>query len=130
MKENNTKIEFLGTNQGKKGYVRYFYGIFELPAHERVGDCELRVETELGALEHIGNIGYAVDEDKRCRGHAKNACRMLIGEAENLGISEVFVTCEEKNAASVRICESLGGRLDSSFSFDGKKFCKDIFRRK
>ena len=127
MNINNTKIEFLGTGKDKKGYARYLYGIFEMPAHERVGDCEIRVETETGALCRIGNIGYAVDAEKRRRGHAKNACQMLLGEAKNLGISKVFMTCEEKNAASVRICEALGGKLDSSFFVDGKKICRYIF---
>ena len=127
MKLNNTAIEFLGVNGDKKGYIRYLYAISELPSRERVGDCELRVERENGALERIGSIGYAVDAEKRGRGHAKNACRMLLSEAKKLGSSPVFITCDENNAASRHICESLGGKLDSSFLTEGKKFYRYTF---
>ena len=127
MIKNNTAIEFLGINEDKKGYVRYLYAISDLPSRERVGDCELRVEKENGALERIGSIGYAVDAEKRGRGHAKNACKMLLLEAKKLDTSQIFIVCDENNTASRHICESLGGKLDSSFLTEGKKFYRYTF---
>ena len=127
MKLNGTAIEFLGINEDKKGYLRYLYAISELPSRERVGDCELRLEQENGALRNIGNIGYAVDTEKRGRGHAKNACQMLLLEAKKLGLSPIFITCDEKNIASRHVCESLGGTLDSSFLTEGTKISRYIF---
>jgi len=122
MRLNNTTVEFLGLREDDRGYIRYLYAIKE--GDETVGDCELR----LGDVSpELGNIGYAVDPEHRGRGHAKNACTMLIGEGKRLGLSEIFVCCREDNAASRHICKYLGGREEPVGEKNGKKIYKYIF---
>lgn len=104
MKKENTAIEFIGASE--KNYTVYSYLIRSLPGGEIIGDCCIRIGE---GLDGIGNIGYTVDEAHRNEGHATRACALLLCEARALGLDNVSAVCEKGNAASVRVCEKLGG---------------------
>ncbi len=118
MKLDHTAIEFLSVCDSPRGYRSYLYAVRELPSKKQIGSCCLRFETKEGALLTLGNIGYETDEDARRRGHATNACLMLIDEAKRLGLSRLYICCAEDNAASVGICRKLGAAEESD---DGDK---------
>jgi predicted acetyltransferase len=64
------------------------------------------------ALERCGgHIGYAIRPSQRGRGYGSVVLSLSLREAANLGLSQVHVHCEVKNAASKRIIEKNGGVL-------------------
>ena len=63
-------------------------------------------------LEFGGHIGYSVRPSARGRGIATAALEQALVEARELGIERVLVTCDEDNAASRRVIEKAGGRVE------------------
>ena len=69
-----------------------------------------------------GHIGFSVRPSAQGRGVAKELLRQTLAQAGRLGISEVLVVCLKENAASSRVIEANGGRLESEYSvpeYDG-----------
>ena len=64
-------------------------------------------------LERVGgHIGYAVVPEFRGRGFATLILRQSLDIArDRLGLHRVLVTCDEDNAASIRVIEKNGGVL-------------------
>jgi predicted acetyltransferase len=58
-----------------------------------------------------GHIGYDTVPSFRGRGVAKEMLRLALPVARGLGLSEVLITCDETNVASIRVIESNGGTL-------------------
>lgn len=63
-------------------------------------------------LERGGHIGYDVRPSARRNGYATNMLRDALPIAKGLGIDDVLVTCDVDNAASRRVIEKNGGRLE------------------
>jgi predicted acetyltransferase len=80
--------------------LRYLPGTNELPASA------------------LGHIGYAVVPWKRGNGYAKRALAHMLAEAQEVGLTEVSLTCDPDNVASQKVILSNGGRLESQFSSD------------
>jgi predicted acetyltransferase len=59
-----------------------------------------------------GHIGYDVRPTARRRGHATAMLRAALPLARGLGIGDVLLTCQVDNAASRKVIEANGGRLD------------------
>ena len=60
--------------------------------------------------EVAGHIGYAVLPAFRNRGYATQILRMAVGFAHaKLGLDRVLVTCDDDNAASIRVIEKNPG---------------------
>jgi predicted acetyltransferase len=70
--------------------------------HHELNDA-LRVEG--------GHIGYDVVPSFRGRGVATAMLHQALPVARALGLTEVLLTCDETNAASIRVIESNGGAL-------------------
>jgi predicted acetyltransferase len=58
-----------------------------------------------------GHIGYDTVPSFRGRGVAKEMLRQALPVARALGLEEVLLTCDDTNAASIRVIESNGGVL-------------------
>ena len=58
-----------------------------------------------------GHVGYAIVPWKRNRGHARQALRMLLPIAHELGLPRLLITCDDDNVASRRVIEAVGGVL-------------------
>lgn len=63
-----------------------------------------------------GHIGFGVRPSAQGRGVAKELLRRTLAEASRRGISEVLVICSKENAASSRVIEANGGKLQSEYS--------------
>lgn len=61
-----------------------------------------------------GHIGYAVRAAARRQGHGHALLRLALPEAVKLGLSRVLLTCDDDNAASIRIIEKAGGTLQDT----------------
>jgi predicted acetyltransferase len=70
--------------------------------HHELNDA-LRVEG--------GHIGYDTVPSFRGRGVATEMLRQALPVARALGLTEVLVTCDDTNAASIRVIENNGGSL-------------------
>ena len=63
-----------------------------------------------------GHIGYAVLPAFRNRGYATQILRAAVAYArEDLGLERVLVTCDDDNAASIRVIEKNGGVFEDTY---------------
>jgi predicted acetyltransferase len=60
-----------------------------------------------------GHIGYSVRPTQRNKGYGKIMLKLLLERAKALSITGILLTCDKTNAASARVIQSNGGRLDS-----------------
>jgi predicted acetyltransferase len=61
-----------------------------------------------------GHVGYGVRPSERRKGVVSLALRQVLTyAAEEIGLNEVLITCDEMNTGSRRAIESAGGRLRS-----------------
>jgi predicted acetyltransferase len=78
---------------------------------EFLGQVSIR-HTLTPRLERIGgHIGYAIRPSARRRGYGRLILRLALPEAFRLGINPALVTCDATNAASRKIIEANGGKL-------------------
>ncbi|MCL1804729.1 MAG: GNAT family N-acetyltransferase [Clostridiales bacterium] len=77
---------------------------------ETIGDIDLRIGYP-DSLYYGGQIGYNVDEKHRGNGYAGRACRLVAPVAKAHGMVKLYITNNQTNTASMRVCEKLGARL-------------------
>ena len=58
-----------------------------------------------------GHIGYDTVPSFRGRGVATEMLRLALPVARDLGLTEILLTCNDDNAASIRVIEKNGGAL-------------------
>lgn len=56
-----------------------------------------------------GHIGYAVIEEYRRKGYAKEMLKQAIPLARELGIEKALLTCDDDNVGSIKTIEACGG---------------------
>ena len=79
-------------------------------ADERfVGRISIRHELNDALRVEGGHIGYDTVPSFRGRGVATEMLRLAMPVARALGLSEVLLTCDDTNAASIRVIEKNGG---------------------
>lgn len=74
-----------------------------------IGECSLTVER----TGSIGEIGYMLLPEYWGHGYGTETARILMQQAESMGLMKVTATTHTKNTASVRILEKLGFREES-----------------
>lgn len=93
-----------------KGYVAQT--IYWLLVDEKaVGIGKIRHELTPESRKKGGNIGYAISCEHRGKGYASILLKLLLQEADSLGVDEKILTVEKYNYASKRVIEKNGGRL-------------------
>lgn len=93
---------------GRVNLPYYYYEILVDGAH--VGKISIRIGDNFHTY-YNGHIGYEIDGAARGHGYARQACALVLDVARAHGMSRLYVTCTEDNAASYRTIESLGGSL-------------------
>jgi predicted acetyltransferase len=86
--------------------------------HHQLSDT-LRVEG--------GHIGYDTVPSFRGRGVATEMLRQALPWARALGLTEVLLTCDDDNAASIRVIERNGGSLRETKALDTNKPLKRYY---
>jgi predicted acetyltransferase len=76
-----------------------------------VGRISVRHELNESLRLEGGHIGYDTVPSFRGRGVASEMLRLALPIARTLGLHSVLVTCDETNAASIRVIERNGGLL-------------------
>lgn len=82
---------------------------------EVLGVIRIRHRVDNDYLKTIGHIGYEIKMTRRKKGNGSQILKMGLLEARKLGITNILITCDEKNIGSVRIIEKNKGKLKSSF---------------
>lgn len=86
--------------------------------HHELNDA-LRVEG--------GHIGYDTVPSFRGRGVATEMLRQALPLARALGVTEVLITCDDTNAASIRVIERNGGSLRETKALDTNRPLKRYY---
>ncbi len=92
------------------GRVRAEYLVAQVGT-DLVGRVSLRHSLTPLLLEIGGHVGYAVRPAFRGRGYATAMLRQSLHLLAALSVTEVLVTCDDDNVASVRVIERCGGVL-------------------
>jgi predicted acetyltransferase len=74
-----------------------------------------------------GHIGYDTVPSFRGRGIATEMLRQALPVARALGLTEVLITCDDTNAASIRVIEKNGGSLRETKVHDPSKPLKRYY---
>lgn len=70
--------------------------------------------------EFVGSIHYIIRPSKRKLGYGDQALKLGLIKAKELGLEKVLITCEDKNAGSIKIIENNNGILENKTKLDGK----------
>jgi predicted acetyltransferase len=76
-----------------------------------VGRISIHHELNDALRAEGGHIGYDTVPSFRGRGVATEMLRQALPVARALGLTEVLLTCDDSNAASIRVIEKNGGSL-------------------
>ena len=74
-----------------------------------IGEFQLRTEFPEKVMLDIGSIGYAVRVSEQGKGYGKEILRLGLELAKQHGMEKVLLTINDKNTASIRVCEEMGG---------------------
>lgn len=76
-----------------------------------VGMGKIRHELTEASRKNGGNIGYAISRPFRGRGYGSLLLKMLLEEAQRIGVKEIVLTINKDNFASREVCHKNGGYL-------------------
>ena len=85
--------------------------LWAIAEHEFVGRISIRHELTDALRVEGGHVGYDTVPSFRGRGVASEMLRLSLPMARALGLASVLVTCDDTNAASIRVIEKNGGVL-------------------
>jgi predicted acetyltransferase len=84
------------------------------------GRISIRHELNENLKVEGGHIGYDTVPEFRGRGVATRMLAAALPIAERLGLERVLLTCNDSNAASIRVIEKNGGVLETTRMVPGK----------
>ena len=88
----------------------YYYDIIDIPSGETAGKISVRIGNNFHSY-YNGHIGYEVFEVYRGRGIAAKACKIVLDVARFHGMTSIYLTCGESNAASKKTIERHGAEF-------------------
>lgn len=90
-----------------------------------IGRASIRHSLTAALGKVAGHIGYAVLPEFRNRGYATQILREATRFAhDELGLNRVLVTCDDDNAASIRVIEKNGGVYEDTYDDSTLRFPK------
>ena len=92
------------------GYVKQ-WSYWLMDCDKPVGYGKLRERATEASKKFGGNIGYAIDPLHRGKGYGNQLFKLLLLEAKNKQIREVYSTVEKFNYSSKKVHEKCGGQL-------------------
>ncbi len=101
------------------------FAIIDRQSGDKAGEIALRAG-DSRPLFYLGHIGYHVDPAYRGHHYALRACRLCLPLLKEMGMGSLVITTDEDNAASIRTCEGLGCRLESTVNVP--RWCCEKFQ--
>ena len=97
-------------NNLKSGRVSasYYWLVSE---DEFIGEIVIRHELNDALRRYGGHVGYGIRCSHQKQGYGALMLRLALGKARGLGLERVLITCDDDNAASARVIEKNGGKL-------------------
>ncbi len=92
-----------------------------------VGRISIRHELNDVLRIEGGHIGYDTVPSRRDRGVATEMLRQALPVARTLGLTSVLLTCDDTNAASIRVIERNGGSLRETKAVDANRTLKRYY---
>jgi len=89
----------------------YKFKMTQVGQDDEIGRIDLRVGDTDHIVQQAGHIGYRVYPSQRGHRYAARACRLLLPLARRHGLNPLWITCDPRNLASRRTCESAGAEL-------------------
>ena len=77
-----------------------------------VGMGRLRHRLTDKLKEEGGHIGYAISPSYRNNGYGKLLLKLLINEAQKIGIKRLLLTIQNHNTASLKVAINNGGKIE------------------
>ncbi|MEG2290598.1 MAG: GNAT family N-acetyltransferase [Clostridium sp.] len=88
----------------------YYYDIYEKKSNEKVGKISIRIGDNYHS-KYNGHIGYEIDDKFRGKRYSFYASQLVLQVAEEHGMKNIYITCDESNIPSRKIIQRLGGEL-------------------
>lgn len=101
--------------------------LWALAEDQFVGRISIRRELNEALRIEGGHIGYDTVPSFRGRGVATEMLRQALPVARGLGLTEVLVTCDDTNVASIRVIERNGGVLRRTKTVDPNRPAKRYY---
>ena len=101
--------------------------LWAVTEEEFVGRISIRHELNDAFRVEGGHIGYDTVPSFRGRGVATEMLRQALPLARALGLTEVLLTCDDANAASIRVIERNGGWLRETKALDTNRPLKRYY---
>jgi predicted acetyltransferase len=95
--------------------------LWAVAEEEFVGRISILHELNDALRVEGGHIGYDTVPSFRGRGVATEMLRQALPVARALGLTEVLLTCDDTNAASIRVIERNGGSLRETRCLDPQR---------
>ncbi|MCS4487914.1 GNAT family N-acetyltransferase [Streptococcus sciuri] len=93
-----------------KDFVPFIQFVAFNEKNQALGFLNLRLRLNDKLLQKGGHIGYSIRPSKRNKGYAKEQLRLGLLEAKSKNITEVLITCHERNVASRLVILANGGQ--------------------
>jgi predicted acetyltransferase len=91
---------------------------FLFDGEKLIGSGSLRHALNAGLAVYGGHIGYDVRPSERRKGYGSLILQLTLEKARGRGLKRVFLTCDAENAASARIIEKHGGKLENQTIYE------------
>jgi predicted acetyltransferase len=82
-----------------------FFQIVRVDSGQRVGEINLRLESNRHIERYAGHVGFTIDPAHRGHQYAARTMRLLMPRAREHGLNPLWLTCDPENLASRRSCE-------------------------
>lgn len=92
---------------------------------EIVGVIDLRHSLN-DFLKDLGHCGYSARPSQRGKGYGRRMPSLLLEQARQAGLSQLHISVEQENLASIRVIQANGGVFQRSFTHQGspaKAYC-------
>ncbi len=94
-----------------------------------IGEFQLRTQFPEKVMLDIGSIGYAVRVSEQGKGYGIGILRQGLEIAKERGMEIVLLTINDKNIASIHVCEKLGGKLEDTIEAYNEAEGQHLLRR-
>ena len=99
--------------EGKVQEDRVPASVFFLMVGDKIVGCiSIRHNLNTDLLKRYGgHIGYNIRPSERLKGYGTKMLYLALFKCEELGLSDVMVTCKKDNIGSMKVIENNGGKL-------------------
>lgn len=101
-------------------YVPYTCYVAVTDNNKVVGLGSLRHELNEYLNKFGGHIGYSVIPSQRNKGYGTRILSLLLDEAKKKNITDILITCNSDNTASIKVIENNGGKLEDKLKNDNR----------